>query len=201
MEAVLKPNNYRPKCLGPIGLGVCLLFVLWGGAYSSVQGESNKSRLNRKAQIRIVSDKMEVNSRKNFIVFIGNVDANQGDMNLQANRLEVYTFEPKRSGSKRQSTSKDKAGEIDRIVAIGNVKMGQAKRRFATAARLEYRESTGIAILTGSPRVWEGKNQLIGAKIELNLKEDKTIVHGSSDQRVSVTLFPSSETPRPKKSN
>ena len=201
MEAVLKSNNYRPKCPGPIAIGLCLVFLLWGAANTLAQENNKKSRLNRKAQINIVSDKMEVNSRKNLIVFIGNVEAKQGDMNLKANRLEVYTLGAKRLDSKRKPIPKNRAGEIDRIVAIGNVKMGQAKRRFATASRLEYRESTGIAILTGRPRVWEGKNQLVGAKIELNLKEDKTIVHGSPRRRVSVTLFPSSETPRPKKSN
>ena len=174
---------------------------MWGGTYLSAQGQNKKSNFNRKAQIHIVSDKMEVNSRKNLIVFIGNVEANQGKTRLKANRLEIYTLENKQFSSKRRPTPKDRAGEIDRIVAIGNVEMEQAKRRFATAARLEYQESTGIAVLTGNPRVWEGKNRLVGAKIELNLKEDKTIVHGSDERRVSVTLFPSSETSRRKKSN
>ena len=174
---------------------------MWSGTSLSAQEKNKKSNLNRKAQIHIISDKMEVNSRKNLIVFIGNVEANQGKIRLKANRLEIYTLETKRFGSKQKSTPRDRAGEIDRIVALGNVEMDQAKRRFATAARLEYRESTGIAVLTGNPRVWEGRNRLVGSKIELNLKEDKTIVHGSSRRRVSVTLFPSSETPRRKKSN
>lgn len=194
-------KNYRLKRLTLIGLGICLGFLLWSGTSLSAQERNKKSNSNRKAQIHIVSDKMEVNSRKNLIVFIGNVEANQGKIKLKANRLEIYTLETKRLGSKRKATPKDRAGEIDRIVALGNVEMDQAKRRFATAARLEYRESTGIAVLTGNPRVWEGKNRLVGAKIELNLKEDKTIVHGSPRRRVSVTLFPSSETPRRKKSN
>ncbi|MYA95198.1 MAG: lipopolysaccharide transport periplasmic protein LptA [Nitrospinae bacterium] len=194
-------KNYRLKRLTLIGLGICLGILLGSGTYLSAQEKNKKSNLNRKAQIHIVSDKMEVNSRKNLIVFIGNVEANQGKIKLKANRLEIYTQETKRFGSKRKSTPKDRAGEIDRIVALGNVEMDQEKRRFATAARLEYRESTGIAVLTGNPRVWEGKNRLVGAKIELNLKEDKTIVHGSPRRRVSVTLFPSSETPRRKKSN
>ena len=194
-------KNYRLKRLTLIGLGICLGILLGSGTYLSAQEKNKKSNLNRKAQIHIISDKMEVNSRKNLIVFIGNVEANQGKIKLKANRLEIYTLETKRFGSKRKSTPKDRAGEIDRIVALGNVEMDQEKRRFATAARLEYRESTGIAVLTGNPRVWEGKNRLVGAKIELNLKEDKTIVHGSPRRRVSVTLFPSSETPRRKKSN
>ena len=194
-------KNYRLKRLTLIGLGICLGFLVWSGTSLSAQEKNKKSHLNRKAQIHIVSDKMEVNSRKNLIVFIGNVEANQGKIKLKANRLEIYTLETKRFGSKQKATPRDRAGEIDRIVALGNVEMDQAKRRFATAARLEYRESTGIAVLTGNPRVWEGKNRLVGAKIELNLKEDKTIVHGSPRRRVSVTLFPSSETPRRKKSN
>ena len=172
----MKSKNYRLKRLGPIALGSCLVFLLWSGANSFAQQKNKQNRLNRKASIHITSDKMEVNSRKNLIVFIGDVKANQGNMHIKANRLEVYTLKAKRPGSKREPASKDDAGEVDRIVAIGNVMMDQAKRRFATAARLEYRDSTGIAVLTGSPRVWEGKNQLVGAKIELNLREDKTIV-------------------------
>ncbi len=182
-------------------LGLYLVIWGWNGASSFAQESNKKSQLNRKAQIHIISDKMEVSSRKNLIVFIGNVEANQGNINLKADRLEVYTLETNQKRLKRRPAPKDRAGDIDRIVAIGNVKMGQAKKRFATAARLEYRESTGIAILTGGPRVWEGKNRLVGAKIELNLKEDKTIVHGSPRRRVSVTLFPSSENPPRKKSN
>ena len=197
----MKPKNFRLKRLTLIGLGICLGFLLWSDTYLSAQEKNRKSQLDRKEQIHITSDKMEVNSRKNLIVFIGNVEANQGKMRLKANRLEIYTLETKQFGSKRRPTPKGRAGEIHRIVAIGNVKMNQAKRRFATAARLEYQESTGIAVLTGNPRVWEGKNRLVGAKIELNLKEDRTIVHGSHRQRVNVTLFPSSETPRRKKSN
>ncbi|MDE0331535.1 MAG: lipopolysaccharide transport periplasmic protein LptA [Nitrospinae bacterium] len=197
----MKLYNFRLKRLTFIGLGIYFGFFVWSGTCLSAQEKNKTSHLNRKAQIHIISDKMEVNSRKKLIVFIGNVEANQGNMRLKANRLEIYTLEPKPFGSKRKPTPKDRGGEIDRIVATGNVEMDQAKRRFATAARLEYRESTGIAILTGNPRVWEGKNRLVGAKIELNLKEDRTIVHSSRRQRVSVTLFPTSETPRRKKSN
>ncbi len=197
----MKPVNCCPKHLGLIGIGLCVVCILWGSPYSFAQGKNKRGQLHTKDQIHITSDKMEVKSRENLIVFIGNVQANHGDVNLKANRLEVYTQPTTGASSKRKPIPNDRAGEIDRIVAIGNVKMGQAKRRFATAARLEYRESTGIAILTGNPRVWERKNQLVGAKIELNLRENKTIVHGTPRRRVSVTVFPSSETPRPSKSN
>ena len=197
-------STHRPKpffgliCLG---LGLCAGFLLGGGADSYGQERGGKPQTNEKKPLRVTSDKMEVMSRKNLIVFIGDVKANQGDLRIQANRLEVYTRRKERSDPKRKSTPSERAGEIDKIVAIGNVLMDQAKRRFATADRLEYLESTGVAVLTGSPRAWEGKNQVVGTRIELNLREDKTTVHGSPRQRVDVTLFPSGETPRPKKSN
>ena len=197
----MKLKNYRLICFGLIGIWSSLVFWAWSGAHAFAQEMNKKSQGNRKSQTHIISDRMEVNSRKNLIIFIGNVEASQGSISLKANRLEVYTLKINRTGSNHSVTSKDKAGDITRIVATGNVEIDQAKRKFATAARIEYQESTGIAILTGNPRVWEGKNRLVGAKIELNLRENKTIVHGSPRRRVSVTLSPSSETPRRKKSN
>lgn len=185
---------------GLIRAGLCACLLLWGAAAADGQERSGKRRANEGKPLRVTSDKMEVMSRENLIVFLGDVKANRGDLRIQANRLEVYTREGKRTGAKPEAAAGG-AGEIDRIVAIGNVLMDQGRRRFAAAERLEYRESTGVAVLTGSPRAWEGKSQVTGARIEMNLREEKTIVRGSPRQRVDVTLFPSGETPPRKKSN
>ncbi len=168
--------------------GFCALVLLGGGA-------SAQEKSAREEALRVTSEKMEVNTRKNVLVFIGDVRADRGEVRIRANRLEIYTRA--RTG---EANSVDRADEVEKIVATGNVRLNQKKKRFATAGRLEYSESTGVAILTGDPRVREGRNRVAGAKIEVNFREDKTTVFGSSSQRVNVTLFPSSEKSRRKKS-
>ncbi len=200
-QLIMRTKIYSIGHLRFVCAVLCTGFLLWSGASTHGQEADHKSQPNSGKPLHITSDKMEVDNPKNFIVFIGNVKANQGDMRIQAKRLEVYTKQAKRkTGAEPRASAADRAGEIDRIVAIGNVLMEQEKRRFATADRLEYHESTGVAVLTGNPRAWEGNNQLVGDKIELNMRKDTTIVHGSPRQRVSVTLFPSSEALPRKKS-
>ena len=82
---------------------------------------------------------------------------------------------------------------MERLVAIGNVLVNQGKKKFASGDRLDYKESKGIAVLTGNPRAWENNNQVVGTKIELFLREGRTVVHGSRRRRVRVTLFPESQ--------
>jgi len=171
-------------------------------------GEKEK----KKEPIHVTSDRMEADNQKNLIVFIGNVSAIQGEMEIQSDRLEVYVKKrekeedadrtspapppaekPRSAGA--TDSGQEAQGSVERLIAIGNVLINQAKRKFAAGEHLDYKEETGIAVLTGNPRAWEGNNQVSGNKIEIFLKEDRTIVYGSTSRRVNVTLFPDSERP------
>lgn len=184
-------------------LGLCAGLLLGSGALSHGQEGGRKGLADSKDPLHVSSNRMEVYNQKNLVVFTGSVKANRGDMQIEANRMEVYMRAEEEGDEKRAPAAAGGMGDLDKIVATGNVKMNQAQRRFATAGRLEYRESTGVAVLTEKPRAWEGKNEVIGSKIEMNLQEETTIVHGSPRRRVNVTLFPSSsesETPSREKS-
>jgi lipopolysaccharide export system protein LptA len=120
-------------------------------------------------------------------------------MQIKADRLEVFITKKREpdKGSERAPTKKgpDMAsqGNIEKIIAIGNVLLRQDEDKFASGERMVYHEARGVAVLSGSPRAWEGKNQIIGDRIELYLREDRTVVLGSSSQRVGVTLYPANE--------
>ena len=107
----MKLKNYRLIRLTLIGLGIFLGLLVWSGTNLSAQEKDKKGHLNRQVQIHIVSDKMEVNSRKNFIVFIGNVEANQGKMRLKANRLEIYTLKPNNTAPSESQPPKAERGK------------------------------------------------------------------------------------------
>ena len=167
----------------------------------------------KKEPINVTSDRMEAYNQKNLIIFIGKVKAVQGELTIQSDRLEVYVKKREKEAdgvvgpsapsapspaARRAATAggePDSAGQVERIVAIGRVLINQTKTKFASGDRLDYSEETGIGVLTGNPRAWEGQNQVIGDKIELFLKEDRTVVHGTANRRVNVTLFPDEEKP------
>ena len=164
----------------------------------------------KKEPIHVTSDRMEAYNQKNLIVFIGKVKAIQGELMIQSDRLEVYVKKREKNAdsvadrsapgapspaAKRTAAAGGQEGQVERIVAIGHVLINQTKTKFASGERLDYSEETGIGVLTGNPRAWEGQNQVIGDKIELFLKEDRTVVHGTANRRVNVTLFPDEEKP------
>ena len=94
--------------------------------------------------------------------------------------------------ARAKGAAQDEQSSVERIVAIGNVLVNQGKEKYSASERLDYDEATGVAVLTGNPRAWQGKNQVAGSKIVLYLREDRTIVHGSANRRVNVTLIPGS---------
>ncbi len=197
--SALRAGTCRPGRVRLVCLGLCAGLLLWGAAFSHGQERGRKGLSDSKDPLHVSSNKMEVQNQKNLVVFTGDVKAKRGDMHIEANRLEVYMRADEDKSAERETASPGGMGDLDKIVATGNVKMNQAQRRFATAGRLEYRESTGVAVLTDKPRAWEGKNQVVGSKIEMNLQEETTIVHGSPRRRVNVTLFPSSESETPQR--
>lgn len=165
---------------------------------------------DKKKPIHITSNRMEAYNKKNLIIFIGDVSAVQGEMEIKSDRLEVYVKKknppsatakaaagsaPEKSSVAAQESTPEgpDPSSVDRLVATGNVLINQGENKHAAGDRLDYAETTGIAILTGNPRAWEKNNQVIGTKIEIFLREGRTIVYGSQKRRVSVTLYPSEQ--------
>ena len=144
---------------------------------------------------RITSEKMEVDNKKNIIIFTGKVFVTKGRIEIRADRLVLH---PDNENKKTNNKSSEKSnllgtGKMQKIIATGNVLLNQDRRKFATGDKLNFDDKSRIAILTGNAKAWEGKNQVIGDKIIMYLNEDKTIVHGAKHRRVHVTLHPKSQ--------
>ncbi len=181
--------------------------IFWGFALVTLSGllaarahaAAAASKETAPPPIHVTSNRMEAESEKDIIIFIGNVVANRGEMQIKADRLEVFIKKKREpaEGPEKAATKKGSGmasqGDIERIVAIGNVLLRQGKDKFASGERMDYHEARGVAVLSGNPRAWEGKNQIIGDRIELYLREGRTIVLGSPSRRVGVTLYPANE--------
>ena len=143
---------------------------------------------------RITSEKMEVDNKKNVIIFTGKVIVTKGRVEIRADRLVLHPDNKDiKTDNSLEKSNLLGTGKMEKIIATGNVLLNQDRKKFATGDKLNFNDKSRIAILTGNAKAWEGKNQVIGDKIIMYLNEDKTIVHGAKHRRVHVTLHPKSQ--------
>ncbi len=160
-----------------------ILFIIVEVSESEEKGTILPEKVGKKEieaaeqPLRVNAQTLELDNKKQIITFKGNVIARQGEMTIQADTARVY-FDKKAEGH-----------EIKEIVAIGNVKISQGNR-LATSERAVFYNQEQKIILTGQPKVWQGKDMLSGEKITVLLKEDKSFVESGPERRVEVIFYP-----------
>jgi lipopolysaccharide export system protein LptA len=130
---------------------------------------------------------MEYLSEESVVIFTGNALAVREEMTLSADRMEV-TLADEKGG--------EDEGSVSLIVATGSVNVRQVvpptgddkapKERFATGERGEYDGAARTVTLTGSPRLWEGKNIITGEKMIFHIDDHRFVVQG----KVGLSIFP-----------
>lgn len=147
-----------------------LLFILLSSSIAAAAEKSNQP-------INITSDSMEAETKANKVVFKGNVVAKQQDVTITSNEL--------------MATYGDNGKELKDVLASGNVRITQ-QNKIAAAERALFLNAERKIILTGNPKVWQGKDIITGEKIIYFLDEDRTIVEGGQE-RVRATIHPKKE--------
>lgn len=130
-----------------------------------------------KSPITISADTLELNRKIRVAVYRGNVAANDRGrgMSILADQIEFFFDE--------------RMEEVDRAVAVGNVRLSYGERR-GTAERAEYYPAESRAVLIGHPKVWQNNDVVSGCKITLLLREDRSQVEGCDGERVNAVLYP-----------
>jgi lipopolysaccharide export system protein LptA len=130
--------------------------------------------------IDIEADSATYEERKGETLYMGNVRAAQGSLEVRGDRMVVH----------------DKGGKTEKIVVTGNPmrlkqtpEAGKEDIR-GTALRSEYFPVTGILILYDQALVWQGQNSTASDRIEYDIKNGlfKAGTTGSARQRVHVRL-------------
>ena len=103
---------------------------------------------------------MSFDYKNNVVVFSGKVHAVQADSELTSNTLHVLM---------------NKQSQIQTMIADGNVRMSQGTR-WATGDHAVLDENIHTLVLTGSPVVHDGKDQIAGTKITVYLQTNKSEV-------------------------
>ena len=131
--------------------------------------------------VEISADRLEADDLAKTLVFIGHAVAKQGDVTINGDRLTIRYL--------------PEGGDVERIVAEGNVRIVQGER-VATGQRGEYFRAEERIVLTGTPRVSEGSNSVQGHEITLFIKENRSVVKGGADGRVNAVFQPRGEEAR-----
>jgi len=117
-----------------------------------------------KEPLQVDAQSLEVRGEEARVVFSGQVRARQGDLTLEADRLEV-TLDPK-------------TRELRSAFAQGNVRIRRGDV-LATGRTARYDATRGVVVLEGNPKVWRGKNLVAGDRITLFLAQDRSVVEGA----------------------
>jgi lipopolysaccharide export system protein LptA len=143
--------------------------------------------------VRISADAAEYFNKEGLVVFTGNVVAVQADATLSADRMEVYFEKPAAAPEKSPAAIPAPSGSqrMSRIVASDKVNFRQVdpeskKERYATGDKGVYDVEQRVVTMSGSPRLWEGKNVIVGEEMVFHLADKKVNVKG----KVNLTVFP-----------
>jgi lipopolysaccharide export system protein LptA len=148
-----------------------------------------------KEPIHIEADRMESDQKTEAVVFVGNVEARQGDLLIQAARMTVYYQKPA-TGAGGQAASGEAARAIDKLLATGGVKIVR-ENWVATGNQLEYLSGDRKIILTGDTKVWQNNNLVTGDRIVLYLDQGKSVVeknNAGQGERVKAFFYPDTAT-------
>lgn len=126
--------------------------------------------------VNITSQQLEADDRAGLFVFKGDVQVQQGDVFIYAQKMTVTYAK----GEKRQ---------IDKVVAEDDVRIVQLNR-VATGQRAVFHHQEGRIVLTGAPRVVQGDNAVEGERIIVYLNDYRSVVEGSDNRRVKAVFIP-----------
>ena len=138
------------------------------GPFGGLGGGHSKSPVN------ITSDSMSLDYKGQSVIFIGHVKARQDTGQITSDTLRVNYADS------QMKTIKD-------MVADGNVRISQGTR-WSTSDHAVMNQAQQTVVLTGSPVVHDGKDQITGRRITVYLKTNRSVVEGAY-----AVIFPHSD--------
>lgn len=119
--------------------------------------------------IKISADALEVRQNEQVAVFTGTVDARQGDVRMQAQRLTV-TYDP-------EAEDNSQAGAIQRVRAEGDVFISSAENT-ASGNWADYDVASGNITMGDTVTLTQGQNVIGGNSLTINLNTGLAQLNG-----------------------
>ena len=128
------------------------------------------------SQIKISSDRLEAEEKKQTVTFYGSVQARKADMVIYADKMTLFY-------------SSGEGEKIDRIEIDGRMRIVQDDR-VATADQGVFRNREGRILLSGNAEVHQGGNSIVGDEIIYYLNESRSEVKSQPNSRVNAVFSP-----------
>jgi lipopolysaccharide export system protein LptA len=135
--------------------------------------------------ISIEADRMISQEHDNTVVFIGNVDARQGQLTIRSDEMTVFYSDSGGDGGQQVAT------QMEKLICINNVQVTQDDW-LGTSDRMDYFATERKVILSGNAKAWQGQNMVSGKTIIYYLDEKRSIVEQdeATRGRVRAVLHP-----------
>jgi lipopolysaccharide export system protein LptA len=167
--------------------GVLLALLLMVPSWLPAEDARKRGTQPAEEEIVVKSDSLEVDNKRKIVTFSGNVNASREDFTINCDKMSLHYED---TGEAQDEA--DPEVKIDRIIAIGKVKISRADGGSATADKAIYYQKDEKVVLTGKPVVKQGQDLVQGAKITLFLKENRSVVEGGQGSKVKAVISPRS---------
>ena len=121
--------------------------------------------------IQIEADRMVSREQDNSVVFMGNVDARQGDLLIRSDEMTVFYEQQEDTGAPAGSGS----AKVEKLICTGNVQISQGNW-LGTGRKMDYYAGDRKVILSGDAKAWQGQNMVTGRTITYYLDEGRSVV-------------------------
>jgi len=177
-----------PKKICTLIIGLGFLFAVFGQSIN-VHGQTKpKPKVERDQPIEIVSDRLEAYNEKRMVVFSGNAVATQGGRTIRADVLTLYYKEGKQTAVPPSGESEG-PGELERVEAKGHVTISEGDR-IVTGDEAVFEQDAQKITMTGNAVMREGANIIRGDRVFVFLNENRGVVEGTANKRVTATIYP-----------
>jgi lipopolysaccharide export system protein LptA len=166
-----------------------LLHLLASGAPAADLKEFKlgKGKGGSEQPLVIKSNKLEIDNAKKTVTFSGNVDASKDDWVINCQNMILFY-----NDQAAKSEAQGEKPRVDKIIARGDVRIRQSDGGMASAEEATYYQADERVVLTGKPMVKQGDDFVEGAKITLFLKENRSVVEGTEENKVRAVIAPRS---------
>lgn len=159
--------------------------LVWAAAAAAQSGSPFGGFKHDASQpIEVAADSLEVKHSQQLAIFDGDVRVRQGDLRMQARRIEISYG----GGAGPQAAIPGASGAIDRLAARGEVVITNGQEQ-AKGDRLDYNVETGELELTQNVMLLQGANVISGEKLIIDLATGTGRMVG----RVRTIIAPSAD--------
>jgi lipopolysaccharide export system protein LptA len=142
--------------------------------------------------ISIEANRMVSQENQNTVLFLGKVDARQGNLTIRSEEMTVFYTE-KKDGQASDEGSQP-TSQVEKLICKNNVKITQGDW-LGTGDRMDYFAKERKVVLSGNAKAWQGQNMVSGKTIVYYLDEKRSVVEpdASTNGRVKAVIHPDSK--------